>query len=409
MIAPTKTERLPFHPFAAVFPLIVGDDFDSLVEDIRQHGLLEDIHLHPDGSILDGRNRYLACEKAGVEPRFVTYNGATDADSILAFVLSVNLHRRHLTSDQRACCASKAVGILKHEKQSAMQRQVSGKGADGSGGRGNKKTFPKVLGRVSGSPKSHSGEVNERVAKLFGTNRDYLRAAIKLSDSDPDAFKAVETGQKRMVQVKREQKEQAREERREHNRTLVSATPDMRVALGMVRFATIVVDPPWDYTEEELSDMDAFGRALPTYVSMTTEQIMKTPVANFADEDCHIYLWITNRLLPRGFSLLKEWGFRYVTCLTWCKPSFGMGNYFRGSTEQILFGVKGSQPLKRKNAGTWFQADRGPNGHSSKPVGFYDLVESCSPGPFLEVFARSGREGWAAYGAESQPSMAVTG
>jgi N6-adenosine-specific RNA methylase IME4 len=79
-----------------------------------------------------------------------------------------------------------------------------------------------------------------------------------------------------------------------------------------------------------------------------------------------------------------------------------MGNYFRGQTEQILFAVKGSQPLKRKDVGTLFTAPRGPNGHSSKPVEFYDLVESCSPGPFLEMFSRSKRDGWVAWGEGSK-------
>jgi len=78
-----------------------------------------------------------------------------------------------------------------------------------------------------------------------------------------------------------------------------------------------------------------------------------------------------------------------------------MGNYFRGSTEQVLFGIKGSQPIKRKDVGTWFAAPRGPNGHSSKPVEFYGLVESCSPGPYLEMFARSNRADWTPWGAEA--------
>jgi N6-adenosine-specific RNA methylase IME4 len=66
-----------------------------------------------------------------------------------------------------------------------------------------------------------------------------------------------------------------------------------------------------------------------------------------ADENCHLYLWITNRSLPKGFELIEAWGFRYIPCLTWVKPSIGMGNYFRGSTEQVLFAIKGNMPLKR--------------------------------------------------------------
>jgi N6-adenosine-specific RNA methylase IME4 len=133
---------------------------------------------------------------------------------------------------------------------------------------------------------------------------------------------------------------------------------------------------------------------------MPLEKLLELPVAQLADEDCHVYLWITNRSLPKGFALLERWGFRYITTLTWCKPSFGMGTYFRGSTEHVLFAVKGSQPLKRKDVGSWFQAPRGPLGHSSKPAEFYDLVESCSPGPYLEMFARSPRSGWSVWGAE---------
>ncbi|MBQ1388890.1 MAG: hypothetical protein IIY78_04605, partial [Clostridia bacterium] len=111
----------------------------------------------------------------------------------------------------------------------------------------------------------------------------------------------------------------------------------------------------------------------------------------------HLYLWVTNRSLPKAFSLIEKWGFRYITCLTWVKPSFGIGNYFRGSTEQVLFAVKGSQPLKRKDACTHFCADRG-KGHSAKPDEFYKLVESCSYAPFIDVFGRKERDGWSVWG-----------
>lgn len=190
-------------------------------------------------------------------------------------------------------------------------------------------------------------------------------------------------------------KEDARDLRRQKNRDLVKSSDVREKALA--RYATIVMDPPWDWGDE--GDVDQLGRARPTYGTMGIDELLAMPVADWADEDCHLYLWITNRSLPKGFRLLERWGFRYVTCLTWCKPSIGMGNYFRGSTEQVLFGVKGSQPLRRKDVGTWFAAPRGGR-HSAKPTEFMDLVESCSPGPYLEVFARSERDGWTSAGAE---------
>jgi N6-adenosine-specific RNA methylase IME4 len=111
-------------------------------------------------------------------------------------------------------------------------------------------------------------------------------------------------------------------------------------------------------------------------------------------------LWVTNRSLPKAFRLIEAWGFRYITCLTWVKPSIGMGNYFRGSTEQVLFAVKGSQMLKRRDVGTHFEAKRG-DGHSAKPDEFYSLVESCSYGPYIDVFGRKERDGWTVWGENS--------
>ncbi len=107
-----------------------------------------------------------------------------------------------------------------------------------------------------------------------------------------------------------------------------------------------------------------------------------------------------NRMLFKSETVLEAWGFRYITTITWCKPPIGMGNYFRNSTEQILFGIKGSLQLFRRDVGTWFRASRGPGGHSSKPNEFYELIETCSPGPRLEYFARDERKNWDVYGGE---------
>lgn len=230
----------------------------------------------------------------------------------------------------------------------------------------------------------------------LGISKRESAEAQALASLPQKTFDAIKAGEKTRKQVKREIKEQKRELHRKKNMALVesSSTPDDLKG----KFSTIVIDPPWDWGDE--GDADQLGRAKPTYATMPISEIKVLPVAALSDTNCHIYLWITNRSLPKGFDLLDAWDFRYITCLTWCKPSFGMGNYFRGSTEQILFGVKGSQPLKRKNVGTWFSAPRGKL-HSNKPVEFYKLVESCSHGPYLEMFSRSSRDGWTVWGAET--------
>lgn len=192
---------------------------------------------------------------------------------------------------------------------------------------------------------------------------------------------------------KRAEKEAAREEQRQENAEKIEELATPLDAQGL--FQTIVIDPPWDWGDE--GDVNQFGRAKPDYHTMPIEEIEQLPVGKIADENCHLYLWVTNRSLPKAFRLIEAWGFRYITCLTWVKPYFGMGNYFRGDTEQVLFAVKGSQLLKRKDVGTHFEAPRG-EGHSAKPDEFYKLVESCSYGPYIDIFGRKERAGWSVWG-----------
>jgi len=195
---------------------------------------------------------------------------------------------------------------------------------------------------------------------------------------------------------KREEKEQAREEKRMENAEKIEALSNPLEAQGL--FQTIVIDPPWDWGDE--GDVNQFGRAKPDYHTMPIEEIEQLPIARIADSDCHLYLWVTNRSLPKAFRLIEAWGFRYITCLTWVKPSIGMGNYFRGSTEHVLFAVKGSQPIRRKDIGTHFEAPRGEE-HSAKPDIFYKIVQECSYGPYIDIFGRKERDGWTVWGENS--------
>ena len=209
----------------------------------------------------------------------------------------------------------------------------------------------------------------------------------------PEIIERMAQSGKTAVEVKREIKAEEQEEKRRENTEKIKALSTPLDAQGL--FQTIVIDPPWDHGDE--GDVNQFGRTKPEYATMPIDDIAKLPIDKISDDNCHLYLWVTNRSLPKAFSLIEKWGFRYITCLTWVKPSFGVGNYFRGSTEQVLFAVKGSQPLKRKDVGTHFFADRG-NGHSAKPDEFYKLVESCSYAPFIDVFGRKERDGWSVWG-----------
>lgn len=197
----------------------------------------------------------------------------------------------------------------------------------------------------------------------------------------------------KVKQKKREEKEEKRESERRENAIKIEQLQTPLEAKGL--FQTIVIDPPWDWNDE--GDINQFGRTKPDYKTMPVEEIEQLPIAKIADKNCHLYLWVTNRSLPKAFRLVDAWGFRYITCITWVKPSIGVGNYFRGDTEQILFCVKGNQPLKRHDVGTHFLAPRGDR-HSAKPEEFYKLVETCSYAPYIDIFGRKSRESWAVWG-----------
>lgn len=189
----------------------------------------------------------------------------------------------------------------------------------------------------------------------------------------------------------------------------MSAGDDLLRLAGTQRFATILADPPWRFSNRT-GKMAPEHRRLSRYGTMTMDEIMELPVAQIAQPTSHLYLWVPNALLAEGLEVMRRWGFTYKTNYIWYKvrkdggpDRRGVGFYFRNVTEIVLFGTRG------KNARTKEAGRREPNllatvkrEHSRKPDEFYEVVERCSPGPYLEMFARHGRPGWWQWGNEHQ-------
>lgn len=146
-------------------------------------------------------------------------------------------------------------------------------------------------------------------------------------------------------------------------------------------FATIVADPPWRY-----DNAGTRGSAQGHYDTLTIEELCGIDVASRAADKSHLYLWTTAAHLPDAFRVMTAWGFEYKTYLVWVKPQMGMGNYFRISTELVLFGVRGGLRANDRSLANYFIASRSE--HSAKPVQFRELVQRVSPGPYLELFSR---------------------
>ncbi len=175
------------------------------------------------------------------------------------------------------------------------------------------------------------------------------------------------------------------------------------------RFSTVLADPPWQF-QNRTGKMAPEHKRLNRYPTMPLKKIMELPIAGVLNDTAHLYLWVPNALLPDGISVLKAWGFEYKSNLIWYKTRKdggpdrrGVGFYFRNVTEIILFGVKG------KNART-LDAGRSQENiivsqkreHSRKPDEQYAIIESCSPGPYLELFARGSRPGWTCWGNQAE-------
>ena len=172
------------------------------------------------------------------------------------------------------------------------------------------------------------------------------------------------------------------------------------------RFSTILADPPWQFLNRT-GKMAPEHKRLLRYPTMELEEIRQLPIGRLAAARSHLYLWVPNALLAEGLEVLRAWGFTYKTNLVWSKirkdggpDGRGVGFYFRNVTELILFGVRGSmRTLRPGRRQVNFIATR-KREHSRKPDEIYPLIEACSPGPYLELFARFRRKGWSQWGNE---------
>lgn len=189
----------------------------------------------------------------------------------------------------------------------------------------------------------------------------------------------------------------------------MSVSSDLIRSLTGKKFATVLADPPWQFVNKT-GKVAPEHKRLSRYGTMKLAEIAAMPIEDFVTDTAHLYLWCPNALLPDGLVVMKAWGFTYKSNIIWHKvrkdggsDGRGVGFYFRNVTELILFGVRG------KNARTLAPGRRQVNflatrkrEHSRKPDEQYDIIEACSPGPFVELFGRGSRKGWTTWGDQAE-------
>ncbi len=201
----------------------------------------------------------------------------------------------------------------------------------------------------------------------------------------------------------------------EDNYTIEDTIKNFRQFTAGKKYKTIYADPPWQFSNRT-GKMAPEHKRLNRYSTMKLEDIKRLPVSEAADEKSHLYLWVPNALLPDGLEVMKAWGFEYKTNIIWEKvrkdgmpDGRGVGFYFRNVTEILLFGIKGDNNRTLQAGRTQVNLVRSiKREHSRKPDEFIPIIESCSQGPYLELFARGDRDNWDMWGDQAQEDYEPT-
>lgn len=381
---------MEFHEYAGIFPLLEGREFAELCNDIKANGQREPIWVY-EGKILDGRNRFRACNAVGVTPRTAPYTG----DDPLAFVISLNLHRRHLSESQRGMVAAAIANMAQGE-------------------------------RTDVEPSANLQKVSQsQAAEMLNVSPRTVAAAVKVRDeAAPELVHAVESGkvsvsaaadvatlpkEEQAVIVARGEREileaakQIRAEKADVKRAervqKIAEISQGNTALDLAKkYPVIYCDPPWRY-DYAATESRAIENQYPT---MALDEICALPVSEIAHSDCVLFMWTTSPKLEESMQVIAAWGFTYKTCAVWDKQKIGMGYYFRQRHELLLVATKGAPPAPLPSArpDSVFSFPRGE--HSSKPQEVAQLIEAMYPDfEKIEMFCRAPRHGWAVWGNQS--------
>ena len=336
---------MEYHEIANIFPLMEGTELTELSADIKKNGLIDPIWLY-ENKILDGRNRYRACQEVGVEPRFQSYPG----NDPLQYVISLNLHRRHLNESQRAVVAARLANMQVGDNQYS--------------GSANMPTLSQ-----------------SQAAKMLNVSERMVRTVKAIEREAPERLSEINLGKETATKIYKLIK-----------RAEPPAEP-LPLPLGI--YNVIYADPPWKYDFSETTTREIENQ----YSTMSLDEIKAIPIP--ADENSVLFLWATAPKLLEAIEVMQAWGYQYKSNAVWDKKIIGLGYWFRGQHELLLVGTKGhfSPPAQELRISSVIESKR--TKHSKKPDLIYETLEKMFPaGKFLEMFARDSRDKWTSWGNE---------
>lgn len=402
------------HPAAALFPMLSEDDLAALAADIAEHGQREPIVIFED-KILDGRNRHAACKIAKVEPKTKVL---AKCDSPTAFVISLNLKRRHLTPLQNAQVGVDALPLFSAEAK-ARQKDHGGTAPGKTNTQG--RTAPKCSdGKATSEAAKHTHAGQKAVRDLAAVQKKApevsvaVRAGVVDSVADAKRLASMPEGQRAAVlaeltaapkgsepKARKRRKSlvaaAARQQRVAKLVELAAASTPLTGALGT--FPVVYADPPWRYEHVETESRAVENQ----YPTMDLDAICAMPLADITTPDAILFLWATSPKLAEAMRVVTSWGFTYRTCAVWTKDKIGMGYYFRQQHELLLVATKGSPPAPPEAARVSSVIRSNRFDHSAKPLEAVETIERMYPDlPKVELFSRTRRKGWKVWGNQSE-------
>lgn len=374
-----------YHELANLFPLMDESQYSDLVADIKENGLVESIVLH-EGKILDGRNRYNACNDAGVEPNFVEYEG----EDALSYVISLNLNRRHLNESQRAMIGARLANMKVGKKSLYRENSTDITNNDAA-------QKLNVSDYSIKKAKKVQKEGIEDLQKSVEAGRVSVSAAsdiatLNKAEQEVIVAKGEDEILKMATKIRKERSAESREQKAKMRMEALAIKPPEG------KYRTIVIDPPWDMERIQMENR-TFDKESFDYPTMSLDEIkdFKLP----AHEECHLWLWTTQKYLRPSFDLLDAWDFTYLATFVWHKNGgFQPVGLPQFNCEFVLLARKGGQPfIETKQFFTCFNAPR--REHSRKPDEFYDVVKRVCPEPRIDIFSREDRDGYDVWGLEA--------
>jgi N6-adenosine-specific RNA methylase IME4 len=390
----SRPNNLEAHHLANLFPMMEGAEFEAFRDDIKVNGLIEPIWIY-EGKILDGRNRYRACQEADVEvgPMF-NFDPETHGDPA-TWVISKNLKRRHLNESQRgmvmARLATLRKGANQHAEISAPSQAQAAKMLNVSVDTGQfaRKVLDKGAPELVAAVDRGNLAVSAAAKAASMPIETQIEIAAKANAGDENAARTV------IKQKAREEKERA--------------LAIKQMALPEKRYGAIVADPEWDFGVWSEAGKDRAAEN--HYPTSSLSEIMARDVAKIAADDCVLFLWTTVPMLSQALEVMKAWGFEYKTNFVWGKNRAGTGYWNRNTHEQLLVGVRGNIPAPAPGTQRHSLIMQPVTEHSAKPELFLQIIEEYFPNlAKIELNCRGEpRAGWDAWGNEVvDPSTEAT-